>query len=322
MLTVNNFIKEFNLNVDLAVEASDLLRGGKNIEIDGIEEKVETSKRLRVNTITVTTPEAGARIGKPPGNYITIQAPPLHVNDPELQEEIINMLSKTLQKITLPFLKPNDPVLLVGLGNRYAAADSLGPKFIEYSPITRHYHRYAPEALIQGMRPASGIAPGVLGTTGLETLEIIKGVAEQTKPALVIAVDALAAQQIERIGSSIQISDTGIQPGAGIGNARHPLNQRTLGVPVIAIGCPTIVSAAVISNQSIQKFCSNSACAYDEAAATESIKKVLSYFGGSLSVTPKEIDEIIKNTAKILAGGVAAALFPGIKQRQLELYAM
>jgi spore protease len=281
---------------------------------------VENSKRLQINIITVTTPEAGEKIGKPPGNYITIQAPPLQVNDPELQEEIIKVLSKNLRTVTAPFLKPNDPVLLVGLGNRHAVADSLGPKFIEYSPITRHYHQYVPEALVQGMRPTSGIAPGVLGITGLETLEIIKGVVEKTKPALVIAVDSLVAQQTERIGRSIQISDTGIHPGSGIGNARHPLNKYTLGVPVIAIGCPTIVNAATISNQSIQNFCSNSAYAYDEAAAMKSIKTVLAYFGGSLSVTPKEIDEIIKNTAKILARGVAAALFPHIGQKQLELY--
>ncbi|MDD3270271.1 MAG: GPR endopeptidase, partial [Syntrophomonadaceae bacterium] len=214
-----------------------------------------------------------------------------------------------------------DTVLLVGLGNWRATADSLGPKFIEYSPISRHYHQHAPEALVEGMRPVCGIAPGVLGITGLETFEVIRGIVENVKPALLIVVDALAAQNVDRIGTTIQMSNTGIQPGAGVGNARHALNREELGIPVIALGCPTIVNASLIANQAIQKFCLDSGAMYNEIKSLNSIKEVFSRFGGNLAVTPKEVDQIIENTARILSMGVATSIFPGISLEQLELYA-
>ena len=171
------------------------------------------------------------------------------------------------------------------------------------------------------MRPTCGIAPGVLGITGLETFEVIKGVVEKVHPSIMIVVDSLAAQNVERIGTSIQMSNTGIQPGAGIGNARHALTEQDLGIPVIAIGCPTIVNAAVIADQAIRKFCLNTGASYDEIKAMNSIREIVSFYGGSLGVTPKEVDEIIENTSRILAMGVGTFLFPGISEEQLELYA-
>ena len=199
------------------------------------------------------------------------------------------------------FSNPQSNVLLIGLGNWKATPDSLGPRVVEFSPITRHLHKYAPDALIQGMRPVCGLAPGVLGTTGIETNEIIKGIVENVKPDLLIVVDALAAQSTERIGTSIQISNTGIQPGSGVGNAREPINQQSLGIPVIAIGVPTVVSAATIANQAIQHFCQNSGANYQQQVALNSIRSVLSYFGGSLTVTPKEVDDLIDNAASIVS---------------------
>lgn len=171
------------------------------------------------------------------------------------------------------------------------------------------------------MRPCCGIAPGVLGITGLETFEVIKGIVEKVQPALLIVVDSLAAQNVERIGTSIQMCNTGIQPGAGIGNERQTLNQEGLGIPVIAIGCPTIVNASVIAGQAIKKFCEDSGAIYNEVTSVSSIKDVLSFFGGSLAVTPKEVDDIIENTSRIIAMGVAKSIFPGIEREQLELYA-
>ena len=171
------------------------------------------------------------------------------------------------------------------------------------------------------MRPTCGIAPGVLGITGLETFEVIKGIVDSVQPALLIVVDALAAQNVERIGTTIQMSNTGIQPGSGIGNARHAITQEDLGVPVIAIGCPTIVNAAVIADQAVRKFCLDSGAMYDEIRSRNSIQEIVSFYGGSLGVTPKEIDEIIENTARIMAMGVAVSIFPGISEEQLELYA-
>ncbi|MDD4802678.1 MAG: GPR endopeptidase, partial [Syntrophomonas sp.] len=143
----------------------------------------------------------------------------------------------------------------------------------------------------------------------------------KVKPAVLIVVDSLAAQNVDRIGTTIQMGNTGIQPGGGIGNARHALTQEELGVPVIAIGCPTIVNATIIANQAIQKYCFSSGIPFNDVMALNSIKETLSYFGGSLAVTPKEIDDIIENSSRIIAMGVGTSLFPGISIEQLELYA-
>jgi len=318
---MNHLLNSFSLNVDLAVEARDLVRGTADREIQGVEEKVENIEQIKITTITIKTEQGAQSMGKPIGTYVTIESPPLKVNDPYVKDNIIQAMSKSMPALLNNTLQPKDVVLLVGLGNWRATPDSLGPKFIQYSPITRHYHQYAPEALVEGMRPTCGIAPGVLGITGLETFEVIKGLVEKVKPAVLVVVDSLAAQNVDRIGTTIQMGNTGIQPGGGIGNARHALTQQELGIPVIAIGCPTIVNAAVIANQAIQKFCSQSGVNFNELTATDSIKETLSYFGGSLSVTPKEIDDIIENSSRIIAMGVATSLFPGISTEQLELYA-
>ena len=319
---MQEIIKTFDLRVDLAVEARDIVRGVADIEIEGVVETIEEmDNNVKIHTITINNQNGAQKIGKPIGTYVTIQSPPLKINAPYVKEEIIKAMAKSMKVLVGQDLSPDQTVLLVGLGNWRATPDSLGPKFIEYSPITRHYHQYAPQALVEGMRPTCGIAPGVLGITGLETFEVIKGIVDSVQPALLIVVDALAAQNVERIGTTIQMSNTGIQPGSGIGNARHAITQEDLGVPVIAIGCPTIVNAAVIADQAVRKFCLDSGAMYDEIRSRNSIQEIVSFYGGSLGVTPKEIDEIIENTARIMAMGVAVSIFPGISEEQLELYA-
>ncbi len=317
---MQKIIKEFNLYVDLAVEARDLIRGDKDLEISGVKEEVKSLENIKVTTITILNEAGAAEMGRPVGVYVTIESPPLKIKNPYVDTEIIQSIEESMSVLIGDYLKADDTVLLVGLGNWHATADSLGPKFVEYSPITRHYHEHAPDALVEGMRPTCAIAPGVLGITGLETFEVIKGIVEKVKPALVVAVDALAAQNVERIGTTIQMANTGIQPGAGIGNARHALTREGLGVPVIAIGCPTIVNASIIAGQAIKKFCLNSGAMYDDFRARDSIREILSYFGGSLGVTPQEIDEIIENVANIISIGVGNSLFPHISEEQLELY--
>lgn len=311
----------YNLYVDLAVEARDLVRGSKDQEIPGVEEKVEQMEQIKINTIIIKDPAAEKTMGRPVGTYVTIESPPLKIRDPCVRDEIIAAMKKSMSLLIGDRLQPGQTVLLVGLGNWRATPDALGPKFIEYSPITRHYHQHAPEALVEGMRPVCGIAPGVLGITGLETFEVIKGIVEKIQPSLLVVVDALAAQNVERIGTTIQMSNTGIQPGAGVGNARHALTEQVLGIPVIAIGCPTIVNAAVIANQAVHSYCVDAGITYQETRALNMVREVLSHFGGSLAVTPKEIDEIIENSAHIISMGVACSLFPDISTEQLELYA-
>jgi len=318
---LESLLKEYCLYVDLAVEARDLVRGASNQEIAGVEELVEKTENIKITTISIRDQAGAEKMGRPVGDYITIESPPLKINDPYIKDEIIQAMEKGMQLLLKDFLQAGDTVLLVGLGNWRATADSLGPKFIEYSPISRHYHQHAPEALVQGMRPVCGISPGVLGITGMETFEVIKGIVENVKPKILVVVDALAAQNVARIGTTIQMSNTGIQPGAGVGNARHALSKEELGIPVIAIGCPTIVNASLIANQAIKKFCLDSGAMYIENKALNSIKDILAHFGGSLAVTPKEIDEVIENAARIISMGVAKSIFPGISQEQLELYA-
>jgi spore protease len=309
-----------NMYIDLAVEARDLVRGTADVEIQGVEEKVEKLEHVKITTINILNAAGAEKIGKPVGSYITIESPPLKINDPYVNDEVIEAVKKSMDNLTAGLLKPGDLVLLIGLGNWRATPDALGPKFIEYSPITRQYHSYSPDSLVEGMRPVAGISPGVLGITGLETFEVIYGIVQNIKPAILVVVDALAAQNVDRIGTTIQMANTGIQPGAGVGNARHALTEKELGVPVIAIGCPTIVSAAVIANQAIKQFCANSGAMYNEIVSHNTLETILSRFGGNLAVTPKEIDDIIENTSRTISMGVAMSLFPNISREQLELY--
>ncbi len=318
---MKQLIETFNLNLDLAIEAHDLLRGATQREVEGVKEEITKGEFIKTTTITILNEQGAQSLGRPIGSYITIESPPLKINDPYVKAEIVEAMEKAMQILTSGLLNPPDSVLLVGLGNWRATADSLGPKFIEYSPITRHYHQHAPDALVEGMRPTSGIAPGVLGITGLETFEVIKGVVEKVKPALLVVVDSLAATNVERIGTTIQMSNTGIQPGGGIGNQRQALTIDGLGVPVIAVGCPTIVNAAIIADQAIRSFCSHSGSMFDNNQSLEAVKEILSFFGGGLAVTPKEIDDIIENSSRIIALGIGKSLFPGISEEQLILYA-
>jgi spore protease len=195
--------------------------------------------------------------------------------------------------------------------------------------VTRHMYNYAPEEIKPGMRSVSAISPGVLGITGIETAEIIKGVVEKIKPELVIVVDALAAGSVERIATTIQIADTGVSPGSGIGNKRTGINKDTMGVPVIAIGIPTVVNAAVIAQITLEHFMeqvkNNPALvqltqSLNPALMQQAISQVLEPFGGNLTVTPKEIDSLIASTAKTVAGGVSMALHPAINAEEYTMY--
>ena len=208
-------------------------------------------------------------------------------------------------------------VLVVGLGNIYVTPDSLGPKVINEIEVTRHIIKYLPQYVEEGTREVSAVSPGVLGTTGIETVEILKGIVDNVKPKLVIVIDALASRSIERISSTVQISDTGIVPGAGVGNTRNEISIKTLGIPVIAIGIPTVVETAVLVNDSLDLFIKK---LQDEAKSNEylnnlkqednyeEIREVLVPNDYNLIVTPKEIDDLIENMKDIVAKGINQSL--------------
>jgi spore protease len=310
----------YNFRTDLASERRDIYQKANNLEneIEGIEStKEEIDENIKVERVKITNEKGEKAIGKPIGNYITIDVKKLKI----AQEEEINKasvtLSNELKKIIDMHIDKQGEVLVVGLGNIYVTPDSLGPKVINEIEVTRHIINYLPQYIEEGTRMVSAISPGVLGTTGIETVEILKGIVDNINPKLVIVIDALASRSIERISSTVQISDTGIVPGAGVGNTRSEISQKTLGIPVVAIGIPTVVETAVLVNDSldllIQKL-------QDEAESNdylnklkeennyEEIKQALLPQDYNLIVTPKEIDDLIENMKDIVAQGINQSL--------------
>ena len=208
-------------------------------------------------------------------------------------------------------------ILIVGLGNIYVTPDALGPKVTNEIDVTRHIIKYLPQYVEEGTRPVSAIAPGVLGTTGIETVEILKGIVDNTKPKLLIVIDALASRSIDRISSTIQISDTGIVPGAGVGNTRQEISQNSLGIPVVSIGIPTVVELATLVSDGIDIFIDR----LQEKAESnehlnklqqndkyEEVKEALNVGEYNMIVTPKEIDDLIENMKDVVARGINFAV--------------
>jgi spore protease len=309
--------------LDLAVEAHALLRGATRQEIPGVREDKEQHPNAVITTITIMDAAGARAMGKPQGTYITIDAPELRVEDPPVHEAIANLLAGKLNLLLQKLnVSPADPVLVVGLGNWEATPDSLGPKVINQFTVTRHLLKYAPQSMPAGTRPVSALAPGVLGTTGIETAEILRGVIEKTKPRVLIAIDALAAGDLQRVGSSIQISDTGINPGSGVGNQRADINQQTMGIPVIAIGIPTVVHAGVIIYEALsqmQQAFPNINLQLNQAAGQNLARNVLAPFGGNLTVTPKEVDDLIHNLAWVIGNALNKSLHSTLLQAQAAI---
>ena len=309
-----------NFRTDMAVERRDLYKKANNIEneIDGIETEEETiDNNIKVSRVNVTNENGEQAIGKKKGTYITIDIKNLKIASELDIQKASEVLTKELRNLVSKHAGPQDPLLVVGLGNIYVTPDSLGPKVVQDIDITRHIMEYVPDAIDKDARPVSAISPGVLGTTGIETLEILKGIVDNIKPKLIIIIDALASRSMERISSSVQLADTGIVPGAGVGNKRKEITIETVGVPVIAIGIPTVVEAATIAADSLDLFIKK---LQEEAKSNEylnkmqeedkyeMIKEVLTPSDYNFIVTPKEIDELIENMSSIVARGINFAV--------------
>ena len=306
---------KINFRTDLALERRDIFKKSNNLdEIDGIdaEEKV-IDENLKVSKVKITNSNGEQAIGKPIGDYITIDIKNLKIADEEEIQKSAEILSNELKLIINKHIDYKDDILIAGLGNLHVTPDSLGPKVVSDIDITRHIIKYMPQYIDENARPVSAISPGVLGTTGIETLEVLEGVIDKIKPKMLIVIDALASRSIERISSTIQLSDTGIVPGAGVGNTRKELSKKTLGIPVIAIGIPTVVESAVLVNDCLDLFIEK---LQEEAKSNEylnklkeqdnyeEIKEALNPYDYNMIVTPKEIDELIKNMASIVARGI------------------
>lgn len=309
-----------NFRTDLADERRDLFRKANHLEneIPGIEaEEVQKSKYIKLNKVRILNEEGANAIGKPIGNYITFDLKYLNVAGDEEIQSAAEALSEELKTLIESKVKKADDILIVGLGNEKVTPDSLGPRVISKIDVTRHWFTYMPQLTDENTRPVSAVSPGVLGTTGIETQEILKGIVENVKPKLIIVIDALASKSMERISSTIQLADTGIVPGAGVGNRRQELSEKTLGIPVIAIGVPTVVEAATVAADSLTIFIKK---LQEEAKSNkflnelneenkyEMIKEVLQPNDFNFIVTPKEIDDLILNMSSVVARGINMSL--------------
>lgn len=316
----------FNLRTDLAIEAREMVSRQVTHEIPGVEVVTSQDEDVLITRVGVKDAAAQEIIGKPAGNYVTIEAQGLRDNDPALRERISHLLAEELKKL-LPE-KEQRVVLVVGLGNRNVTPDALGPKVVESILVTRHLKDWFTDEIKEEVCSVCAIAPGVLGITGMETTEIIQGVVEKIRPNLVIAVDALAAASSQRIHTTLQLADTGIHPGSGVGNKRFGLNEQTLGVPVVAIGVPTVIHASTIAMDTIQTLKQHAAFAryfksletLSEADQHKIVRQILPESLGNLMVTPKEVDRLIEDIAKVVAGGINEALHPKVSEENLSLY--
>ncbi|NLY52797.1 MAG: GPR endopeptidase [Firmicutes bacterium] len=263
----DDFFTRYSVRTDLALEATEVIveRGGPP-EIPGVVVENESTDYANINRTRVET-DAGARaIGKVKGYYVTIESGALREHNREVQKDVGQLIAQELQRF-LKDLAEDDPVLVVGLGNWNATPDALGPRVINKLLVTRHLFTMAPPELRGGLRPVAALAPGVLGITGIETGETIQGVVDKIKPKLIICIDALASRSTERLCTTIQIADTGIHPGSGIGNVRMGITPQTMGVPVVAIGVPTVIHAVTLVSDGMEMISSNGQPNSAQAAA-------------------------------------------------------
>lgn len=305
----------YNFRTDMAVERNEIYKKKNSLaeEIDGIENANKIIKDIEISKVKITNENGANALGKPVGNYITLDVKEIKNADEERIEEIAEIMADELRTVIREHVSDTDDILVVGLGNRYVTPDALGPKVVPEIEVTRHILEYMPKIMPEDTRPVSAISPGVLGITGIETMEILNGIVQNIKPKMLIVIDALATRKLERISSSIQIADTGIVPGAGVNNARKEISINTLGIPVIAIGIPTVLDLATITNDCInifienlqQKAMSNSTLnELKEKDNYEEIKEALIPKDYNMIVTPKEIDKLIDNMSEIVARGI------------------
>lgn len=294
----------YNVRTDLALEQRERFVSDQ-IEIPGVavEETYDDMCEVRVTTVRIETENGAAVMGKPVGNYITLEAPKMAEADESYHREISGKLMEVLEGC-LPEKEDGQSILIIGLGNRNVTPDALGPLVVEHLDITRHlvkeYGKYALGG--EADRLVSAVVPGVMGQTGMETVEIVRGIVEETEPDFVIAIDALAARSVRRLNRTIQIANTGIAPGSGVGNHRNAITKETVGVPVIAIGVPTVVDAATIVGDSIEEYVAK---CRDEGMRENKEHLIPPYLYG-MFVTPKDIDETMERTSYTISEALNA----------------
>ena len=284
-------MERFQVRTDLALEARESFEeDGVEIRGGAIEETYDEERDIRVTRVSIETENGARAMGKPVGTYLTLEAPRLSDPDEDYHREVSRQLAEELKQLL--GTEEEKSVLVVGLGNREVTPDALGPEAVNNLMITRHVVREYGKAALgkEKVHLVSGIVPGVMAQTGMETFEIIKGIIDETKPDVVVAIDALAARSTKRLNRTIQLSDAGIHPGSGVGNHRNSLTRESLGIPIVAIGVPTVVDAATII--------------YDATGDRNAISPGLN----GMFVTPKDIDETIKRLSFTISEALNIAL--------------
>ena len=275
------------IRTDLAVEAHEMSRNDAE-KIEGVELSKTEHGKISRTVVDVTNDEGAKAIGKQKGRYITIEAPDLKYSLDDY-EYVCNMIADELRQLCV-----GEKTLVAGLGNRDITPDALGSETVSRLIVTSHIKKHMPDAIGEEYSDVCAIAPGVMGTTGIETLDVIKSVSDSVKPDTIIAIDALAGADISRVCTTVQIADTGIAPGSGVGNDRAGINEETLGVKVIAIGVPTVIAAELISGGDLP----------DDFS--------------SLVVTTRDIDLVIERMSKTIANGINMALHKNLTFRDIE----
>lgn len=308
-----------SIRTDLALEARQNIEEKGQQPDDGIvcrEDKAGDD--VTVTSVEITTKAAQEQLGKPMGTYITIENLHTDRRDMDTYMNLSRVLAGEIKKL-MKDISPGETVLIAGLGNRSMTPDALGPKTVDKILVTRHLHQYLPRQVDERLRPVCAVAPGVLGVTGIETADMIISLCKKIKPSMVILIDALAARKSERIFSTIQLADSGIAPGAGVGNKRSAISKEVLGVPVVVIGIPMVVYASTLVVDALESCLppeQSKTQPKELAQQTEAAGEKL----GEMVVTPKEIDILIEDSARILADGLNMALHHNISLEEVRAY--
>lgn len=299
------------IRTDLAMESREWAQNPRGVSVRTLRHGA-----IEETHVTVETEEAAAALEKAMGRYITLSFQDIAHAEPEERIALSRTLADTLRSLVPPF----GDLMVVGLGNRHITADALGSRVLESLLITRHMKDVTEVCIRDRLRGVCAVAPGVLGITGMETAEMVQGIVDRVKPVAVIAIDALAARESGRICTTIQVTDTGIRPGSGVGNHRMGLTRDTLGVPVIAIGVPMVVYAAVIARDALTLLMQDMGIAEQdhEQALDQLIGKVIKEGLGDMVVTPREVDELVGRVAEIIAEGINLALQPRLTEDEIS----
>ena len=329
----NSTLKSFSVRTDLAIEARELAQQNAQEadRLDGVDVSTKEDPDYFLTHVRIHSEEGSRLMGKPKGDYITLESEKLKENDAECHEKIIKILAENIRSLVK--FGEDDCILVAGLGNWNITPDALGPKVVSKILVTRHLQGTLPEVIEETVRPVAAVSPGVMGITGIETGEILKGIVDKLHPSLLIAIDALAARRSNRINAAIQMSDTGVAPGAGVGNQRMMLDKESLGIPVIAIGVPTVVDAATLVNDTMDRILEEmmqqtekgsefykTLQSLEQEEKYQMIADILGPYTGNMFVTPKEVDAVVDRLANIIANAVNIAIHPGVTMEDINKY--